>query len=114
MMDQTHIGYTYWQEPPRNVMPRVDVIQVPAPAEMGVAFEGQVPFGVPGQGAAAGRSGAAARAGAAGVRRLSTGSRHYIDVYNRGQTPFAFTGNGGGAVGRRSRRRAGRSRSSSG
>jgi hypothetical protein len=23
MMDQTHIGYTYWQQPPRQVMPRV-------------------------------------------------------------------------------------------
>jgi hypothetical protein len=40
MMDQTHIGYTNWQEPPRNQMPRVDVIQVPAVAEMGVAVEG--------------------------------------------------------------------------
>src|SRR5206468_4280442 len=41
MMDQTHIGYTYWQEPPRDVMPRVDEIHVPVPADMGVAFEGQ-------------------------------------------------------------------------
>jgi len=49
MMDQTHIGYTYWQEPPRNVMPRVDVIQVPNVAELGVSWEGQQPF-VPGQG----------------------------------------------------------------
>jgi hypothetical protein len=40
MMDQTHIGYTYWQEPPRNVMPQVDVIQVPKVAELGVAIEG--------------------------------------------------------------------------
>lgn len=23
MMDQTHIGYTYWQQPPNNVMPKV-------------------------------------------------------------------------------------------
>ena len=23
MMDQTHIGYTYWQEPPVNFMPAV-------------------------------------------------------------------------------------------
>ena len=37
MMDQTHIGYTYWQEPPRNTMPRVDVIQLPRAADMGVA-----------------------------------------------------------------------------
>src|SRR6185369_12565913 len=37
MMDQTHIGYTYWQEPPRNVMPRVDVIQLKTEADPGVA-----------------------------------------------------------------------------
>jgi len=52
MMDQTHIGYTYWQEPPRNVMPRVDLLQVPAGSEMGVWYEGQPlgpPVFVPGQ-----------------------------------------------------------------
>jgi len=41
MMSQTHIGYTYWQEPPRNVMPRVDRIEVPPEAELGVSWEGQ-------------------------------------------------------------------------
>ena len=45
MMDQTHIGYTYWQEPPRNVMPRVDVIQVPAGMEMGVPPRSPRPAG---------------------------------------------------------------------
>jgi len=54
MMDQTHIGYTYWQEPARNVMPRVDVIQVPPAAELGVAFEGQIPWSPPGQAAPGG------------------------------------------------------------
>ena len=46
MMDQTHIGYTYWQEPPRNTMPRVDVIQNAKPADMGVAVveQNRVPF----------------------------------------------------------------------
>lgn len=29
MMDQTHIGYTYWQQPPANRMPYVDIIQTP-------------------------------------------------------------------------------------
>jgi alpha-glucuronidase len=29
MMSQTHIGYTYWQEPPVNVMPAVERITVP-------------------------------------------------------------------------------------
>jgi Glycosyl hydrolase family 115/Gylcosyl hydrolase family 115 C-terminal domain len=40
MMDQTHIGYTYWQEPPKNVMPEVKYIEVPAVASMGIAIEG--------------------------------------------------------------------------
>ena len=25
MMDQTHIGYTYWQQPEKNAMPKVDI-----------------------------------------------------------------------------------------
>ena len=28
MMDQTHIGYTYWQQPPRQVMPWIKYIPV--------------------------------------------------------------------------------------
>jgi len=30
MMDQTHIGYTYWQEPPANTMPAVSYISAEA------------------------------------------------------------------------------------
>jgi hypothetical protein len=40
MMDQTHIGYTTWQEPPRNVMPDVPEITLPDRAEIGVAIAG--------------------------------------------------------------------------
>jgi hypothetical protein len=40
MMDQTHIGYTYWQEPPQNAMPEVREIAVPPDAELGVAIAG--------------------------------------------------------------------------
>ena len=29
MMDQTHIGYTYWQQPEENTMPEVIEINVP-------------------------------------------------------------------------------------
>ena len=90
MMDQTHIGYTYWQEPPRNVMPRVDVIQVPVPAEMGVAFEGQVPLGVPGQGPP---PGGPVRPREPALPEFDTYQRqsYYIDIYNRGQTPFTYS-----------------------
>jgi hypothetical protein len=40
MADQTHIGYTNWQEPRRNTMPAVETIDVPEGAAMGVAVEG--------------------------------------------------------------------------
>src|SRR5450432_1791414 len=40
MMDQTHIGYTYWQQPEKNVMPKTEYIQLPQTAEMGLAIEG--------------------------------------------------------------------------
>ncbi|RSK46404.1 glycosyl hydrolase 115 family protein [Hymenobacter perfusus] len=31
MMDQTHIGYTYWQQPEQNAMPAVQTLPQPAP-----------------------------------------------------------------------------------
>jgi hypothetical protein len=40
MMDQTHIGYTTWQQPRENAMPEVRGIAVPDRAEMGVSIEG--------------------------------------------------------------------------
>jgi hypothetical protein len=40
LMDQTHIGYTSWQQPERNVMPKVVEIQLPDTSAMGVAVEG--------------------------------------------------------------------------
>ncbi|HEY2854230.1 MAG TPA: glycosyl hydrolase 115 family protein [Gemmatimonadaceae bacterium] len=85
MMDQTHIGYTYWQEPPRDVMPRVDEIHVHRAAQMGVAAEGENPFD--GRGSPSARS---------HVPRLPTFDNYqrqsyYVDVYNRGQTPFIYT-----------------------
>jgi hypothetical protein len=90
MMDQTHIGYTYWQEPPRNVMPRVDVIHVPQPAEMGVAYEGQVMF-VPGQGPPPGGGRGGFREPAFPEFDAYNRQTYYLDVYNRGATPFEYT-----------------------
>ncbi|MGH7978070.1 MAG: glycosyl hydrolase 115 family protein, partial [Limisphaerales bacterium] len=40
MMDQTHIGYTRWQQPPTNIMPAVTEIDVPEAGQMGVTVEG--------------------------------------------------------------------------
>jgi hypothetical protein len=39
MMDQTHIGYTFWNEPPANAMPAVSWIQVPEAGTLGVSAE---------------------------------------------------------------------------
>ena len=39
MMDQTHIGYTYWQQPEKNSMPEVIHVQLPDSAIMGVGIE---------------------------------------------------------------------------
>lgn len=40
MMAQTHIGYTYWQQPPVNKMPEVKEIELKDIAEMGISIEG--------------------------------------------------------------------------
>ncbi|MDT0643552.1 glycosyl hydrolase 115 family protein [Zunongwangia sp. F363] len=40
MMSQTHIGYTYWQQPEQNNMPEVTRIDVPQDAAMGVTISG--------------------------------------------------------------------------
>ncbi len=39
MMDQTHIGYTYWNEPPLNAMPAVTEVQPEEHGSLGVAVE---------------------------------------------------------------------------
>ncbi len=84
MMDQTHIGYTSWQQPSRNIMPAVKEIEVPTNAEMGVAVEGS----------------ASAWPGATDEAVLPqfdvfNQPRHYIDIFNRGATPFEFSARAG-------------------
>ena len=80
MMDQTHIGYTYWQQPPVNTMPKVTDIEILAAAKLGVAVEGS-PLAWP---------------GASGEATLPpfdvfNQQRRYIDVFNRGRVPFVFS-----------------------
>lgn len=78
-MDQVHIGYTMWNDPPRNIMPRVTRISLPAVAALGVAVEG---------------SGSAwpAAAGAAKLPRFDPygTQQKSIEIFNRGQTPFDY------------------------
>jgi hypothetical protein len=79
MMDQTHIGYTFWNQPVRNAMPAVQEIQVPHPAEMGLAVEGSEASwpGGPGEPATPALS-------------VFDGLSRYIDIFNRGRQPFDF------------------------
>ena len=81
MMSQTHLGYTSWDQPARNVMPPVSEIQVPAAADMGVAVEGSM-LAWPGRGADA--------LALPTLDRLDTEPR-YFELFNRGATPFGYT-----------------------
>jgi hypothetical protein len=79
MMDQTHIGYTYWQEPRVNKMPAVQNIQLPTQPQMGVAIEGSESWWPQDQ----------SKAILPGFYPGCGG--HYIEVFNRGQGDFNFT-----------------------
>jgi Glycosyl hydrolase family 115/Gylcosyl hydrolase family 115 C-terminal domain len=80
MMDQTHIGYSFWNEPPVNNLPKVDRIAVPQAAAMGVAIEGST-LSWPGTKEEA----------ALPQFDVFNQQRFYIDIFNRGQSPFTFT-----------------------
>jgi hypothetical protein len=79
MADQTHIGYTYWQEPRQNTMPEVREITLPAAAEMGVAIEGSDLWWP-------------ADSGEAVLPEFDPyrAPTYYIEVFNRGQAAFDF------------------------
>lgn len=80
MMDQTHIGYTYWQQPPNDVMPEVKIIRIPEGASMGVAVEGSTDAWPMAQQAAV-------------LPEFDAFNQqvYYIDIFNRGQTPFRYS-----------------------
>ncbi len=80
MMDQTHIGYTYWQQPRSNSMPKVTELELADRPGLGVALEGST----------------SAFSGSAGDPALPVFDcynrpRRYIDVFNRGKGALSFT-----------------------
>jgi hypothetical protein len=79
MMSQTHIGYTYWQQPKQNNMPEVKEIDLPDIAEMGVAIEGSDNWW-PME-----KSGAVLP----GFDPFNQ-QKYYIEVFNRGEVPFDY------------------------
>ena len=79
MMDQTHIGYTFWNEPPLNAMPAITEVQ-PAPgARMAVAVE---------ESPSAGSSASASLA--LPTFDIFNQQTRFIDVFNRGTEPFEY------------------------
>jgi hypothetical protein len=86
MMDQTHIGYTYWQEPPHNKMPAVDTIMpVPsdfAPEIWGLAVEGSSSWWP---------AAAASTEAQLPVFNPYDHTDHYLEVFNRTLTPLSYS-----------------------
>ncbi|MCF7802956.1 MAG: glycosyl hydrolase 115 family protein [Candidatus Marinimicrobia bacterium] len=80
MMDQTHIGYTYWQQPEQNNMPEIETISLPKPADMGVAIEGSDNWWP--------RSDKQATLPT--IDKYNRNSR-YVEIFNRGKSPFEFS-----------------------
>jgi len=80
MMDQTHIGYTWWQQPPFNKMPAVETISVPDKAAMGVAIEGSEAVW-PGD----------ATEAVLPEFNVYNPLKHYIEIFNRGNRSFPYT-----------------------
>jgi hypothetical protein len=80
MMDQTHISYTYWQQPEKDVLPDVKQIDVPSISDMGIGIEGS------------GNSWPQTKA-AADLPTFDNFNQqtYFIDVFNRGSVPFKFT-----------------------
>lgn len=79
MMAQTHIGYTYWQQPEKNAMPEVKEISLPDQAEMGVSIEGSDKFCTEG-----GFPDLLPEMDAIAKRPV------YIDLFNRGKQSFEY------------------------
>jgi hypothetical protein len=81
-MDQTHLGYTTWQDPPHNSLRAIKLVEteVPDAAAMGVAVEGSDAVWPDINSEAI-------------LPQFDSFNRqrHYIEVFNRGKTDFDFT-----------------------
>ncbi|WP_150266509.1 glycosyl hydrolase 115 family protein [Paenibacillus tepidiphilus] len=81
MMDQTHIGYTYWNQPPVNEMPELGAVHTPLGSEMGIAVEGSVKVWPTADGTPC------------RLPEFSVYSREkrYIEIFNKRKDSFTFT-----------------------
>jgi hypothetical protein len=82
MMDQTHIGYTNWQQPDFNNMPEVRKIELPDAPDMGIAIDGSSGWWPQEKSKAV-------------LPEFDSYNRqkYYIDIFNRGNASFDYTTN---------------------
>ncbi|HEY4246466.1 MAG TPA: glycosyl hydrolase 115 family protein [Lacunisphaera sp.] len=80
MMDQIKLGYTIWQQPDIETMPAVAEVRPHHEASMAVAIEGSE-IAWPSTGA---------RSAALPELDSTTAETRWIDVFNRGASPFTF------------------------
>jgi hypothetical protein len=80
MMDQTHISYTYWQQPEKDILPPVQTIELGDAPEMGIAIEGSE-HSWPGN---------ALEAVLPEFDPYNQQS-YYIDIFNRGKGPYGYS-----------------------
>jgi hypothetical protein len=75
MMDQTHLGYFFWNEPPLNAMPNVTEVQLAAKPEMRMALSGDDALGLPKMSMT--------------IDRYSR-QRHFVDLFSNAGKPFQY------------------------
>ncbi len=82
MMDQTHIGYTSWQEPRYNKEPNTNTIDLTAAtgSSWGLAVEGSIPWWPEEKSAAT-----------LPPFNPYDHNDHFIDIFNRRSAPFSYT-----------------------
>ena len=79
MMAQTHIGYTYWQQPEEQKMPETETISIPQAGSFGLAVEGSANWWPQSRESAQ-----------LPDFNAYHDQEYFIEVYNRGVEPFDF------------------------
>lgn len=79
MMSQTHIGYTYWQQPEEQTMPETETIEIAEKPEMGIAIEGS-------------KESWPASNEAAKLPEFTSveDQKSYVEIFNKGKGKFTF------------------------
>ncbi len=75
MMDQTHLGYFFWQEPPLNAMPKLTQVQPAEQPVMRMAVSGDDRMGLPKMSMT--------------IEEYSR-QRHFVDLFSSSGKPFQY------------------------